>query len=108
VHIFTKNGAVLLGEVNVLEDTVGWRNYTGLDEKSTGEAAFIQRNDFAGFDLTNEFRSYHIECAALAGDDITAFLGSADAQRPDTTGVSGRLNPVGEQEQKTIRALQMV
>ena len=108
VHILTKYSAILLGEIDVLEDTVGRRDGTRLDEKSAVKAVFIQTNDFARFDLTNKFCLYSVESTGLTGNDVTAFFSLANAQRPDAIRVTGRFNVVGKQKQQTIRPLQMV
>jgi len=41
VHIFTENGAVLLGEIDMLERAVSRRNSTRLNEKSAVQTVFI-------------------------------------------------------------------
>ena len=108
MYVLTENYTVLLGEINMLENAVRRRHSTGCHKKPVAQTVFVQPDDFAGFDLTDELGVYCVQSAALAGNNVSAFFGLADAQRPDAERVSRRLNPVSVQKQKTVRPLQMI
>jgi len=50
-------GIFLLGKINMLEYTMGWRNCARRNEKPAGNTIFIQPDYLARLDFTNELRS---------------------------------------------------
>jgi len=54
VDVFGEDSAVLLGEIDVLEDAVGRGYAARCDEETAGDAVFVQPDYFSGLDLTDE------------------------------------------------------
>jgi len=79
VDVLAENAAALFGEINVLEDAVGRGDGALRDEESAFYAVFVNRNDFARLDFSNEFSADCVEGAAFAGDDISTLRRAADA-----------------------------
>lgn len=98
MDVFAEDGAVLLGEVDVLEEAMGGFDSAGCYEEPAGQAVFVERNDFARLDFADESGVNRIEGAGFACDDVAAGTGLPYAEGPNAVRVAGGLNPVGEKE----------
>lgn len=61
VNVLAEYERVLLCEVDMLEDAVGWRDVTLWDEEPAMESVFVNGDDFTRFNFADELYSYGIE-----------------------------------------------
>ena len=74
VNVFTEKGAVLFGEIDMLEYTVGRRYSARLNEETAVQPVFIQPNDFTRLNFTNEFCAHDIKGTRLTGNHVSTLV----------------------------------
>ena len=79
VYVFVEDGAGGVGEIDLFEDTVCRCHGVGPVEETAMEAFFVDSDDFAGFDLSNEFGLDDIEGTGFRGDDVGPIAELANA-----------------------------
>jgi hypothetical protein len=96
VNILAEDGAALLGEIDMLKNTMGGRGGAGSDEESAGDPVFIQGDNFTRFDIPNILCIDGIKGTCLAGDAVGTVFSSAQSQGANPIRITSCFDAVGK------------
>jgi hypothetical protein len=108
VHVVAEDVAGRIGKVDLLEDALGGADCAGRRDPTAGDSLLADRHDLAGCDLAQELGVDQVERTGLARHDDRPVVHAPEHERTESERIARGDEPVREEEQQRVRALQVV